>query len=73
MIMDISRENLLVRMQDHYRSSSWRNYRLESIATLGAAQVESPNKDYNGAALWGIIVDTRKCIGCGKMCKCLQT
>jgi len=40
---------------------------VESIATLGAAQVESPNKEYDwNEHYWGYVIDSRKCIGCGR-------
>lgn len=40
---------------------------VESIATMGAAQEESSNKEYDwNEHLWGYIVDTQKCIGCGR-------
>lgn len=40
---------------------------IESFATMVGAQAESSNKEYDwNEHLWGYVVDTRKCIGCGR-------
>jgi len=40
---------------------------IESFAIMGGAQEESSNKEYDwNEHLWGYVVDTRKCIGCGR-------
>ncbi len=40
---------------------------IESVAIMGGAQEESQKKEYDwNEHYWGYVVDTRKCIGCGR-------